>query len=182
MGTVGRTANGSHRNSWSNLASASWQKCGHPHFENDGRDHAPKRDLACRNPPMGLRLQCTLHSTCCSGALMRFAREGETKLSYVRLWMSGYGCRLGRQGSLVRTLAWPTPTMAPAQHQPPRGRTASGTGMVAPARPAQPTLGQPACVRATGYCRAMAQCSLQNYSARHGARYSSGSWVCNSMS
>ena len=34
------------------------------------------------------------------------------------------------------------------------------------------------CVRATGYCRAMAQCALQNYSAHYG----SGSWVCNPMS
>ena len=38
------------------------------------------------------------------------------------------------------------------------------------------------CVRATGYCRAMAQCALQNYSAQHSARYGSGSWVCNPMS
>ena len=38
------------------------------------------------------------------------------------------------------------------------------------------------CVRATGYCTAMAQCALKNYSARHSARYSSGSWVCNPMS
>ena len=42
-------------------------------------------------------------------------------------------------------------------------------------------LGLP-CVRATGYCRAMAQCALQNYSAQHSARYGSGSWVCNPMS
>ena len=40
----------------------------------------------------------------------------------------------------------------------------------------------PPCVRATGYCRAMAQCALQNYSAQHSARYGSGSWVCNPMS
>ena len=38
------------------------------------------------------------------------------------------------------------------------------------------------CVRATGYCRAMAQCALQNYSAQHSARYGSVSWVCNPMS
>ena len=38
------------------------------------------------------------------------------------------------------------------------------------------------CVRATGYCRAMAQCALQNYSAQHSARYGSGSWICNPMS
>ena len=38
------------------------------------------------------------------------------------------------------------------------------------------------CVRATGYCRAMAQCALQNYSAQHSSRYGSGSWVCNPMS
>ena len=38
------------------------------------------------------------------------------------------------------------------------------------------------CVRATGYCRAMAQCALQNYSAQNSARYGSGSWVCNPMS
>ena len=38
------------------------------------------------------------------------------------------------------------------------------------------------CVRATGYCRVMAQCALQNYSAQHSARYGSGSWVCNPMS
>ena len=43
------------------------------------------------------------------------------------------------------------------------------------------TYDQP-CVRATGYCRAMAQCALQNYSAQHSARYGSGSWVCNPMS
>ena len=41
---------------------------------------------------------------------------------------------------------------------------------------------QGSCVRATGYCRAMAQCALQNYSAQHSARYGSGSWVCNPMS
>ena len=35
------------------------------------------------------------------------------------------------------------------------------------------------CVRATGYCRAMAQCALQRHSAGHSARYGSGSWVCN---
>ena len=45
----------------------------------------------------------------------------------------------------------------------------------------QVPLQQP-CVRATGYCRAMAQCALQNYSAQHSARYGSGSWVCNPMS
>ena len=38
------------------------------------------------------------------------------------------------------------------------------------------------CMRATGYCRAMAQCALQNYSAQHSARYGSGSLVCNPMS
>ena len=47
--------------------------------------------------------------------------------------------------------------------------------------PTHATKGYP-CVRATGYCRAMAQCALQNYSAQYSARYGSGSWVCNPMS
>ena len=38
------------------------------------------------------------------------------------------------------------------------------------------------CVRATGYCRAMAQCALQRHSAGHSARYGSVSLVCNPMS
>ena len=50
----------------------------------------------------------------CKGGLVQVTA---TKLSNVRLWMSGYGRRLRRQGSLVRTLAWPTPTIAPAQHR-----------------------------------------------------------------
>ena len=41
---------------------------------------------------------------------------------------------------------------------------------------------RPPCVRATGYCRAMAQCALQNSSAQHSARHGSRSWVCNPMS
>ena len=40
MGTDGRTANGSHGNSWSDLASTSWRKREPPHFENEGWAHA----------------------------------------------------------------------------------------------------------------------------------------------
>ena len=57
MGTDGRTANGSHRNSWPNLASASWRKRGHPHFENDGRAHAQKPDVACRELKTEIRFR-----------------------------------------------------------------------------------------------------------------------------
>ena len=53
-GKDGRTANGSHGNSWSELASTSWRKHEHPHFENDGWAHAPKPNVACRGPPVGL--------------------------------------------------------------------------------------------------------------------------------
>ena len=88
----------------------------------------------------------------CSDALCKggVVQVTATKLSNVRLWMSVYGRRLRRQGSLVRTLARPTPTIAPAQHQPTRCRTTGGTGMVAPTLPRcdshnKPALGRPYC-------------------------------------
>ena len=48
MGTDGRTANGSHGNSWFHLASRNLRKREHHHFEDEGWAHAEALLWDCR--------------------------------------------------------------------------------------------------------------------------------------